>query len=316
MSKRFYSHGKLLLTAEYLIVDGANAFALPCKFGQDLVVEDAGESESLEISWKSFTDKGEVWFDGRFVSRAFPSRSGGTRTVIEPYSSTDDEVALKLSMLLFNAFKLVDDVPNRKFEITTTLEFPLDWGLGSSSTLIANISQWLCINPYQLFFAWADGSGYDLACATSETGVLYHKNGIDPVIANIDWNPAFKDEIFFLHLGQKQKSEREVKKYAQLNFDRDAAILQVNELTKRMVQASTLQEFEAIIDAHEKLISNVLKRTPVKDQLFTDYQGSVKSLGAWGGDFVMVTKRPRFVSYFGGKGFSTLLSYNNMIHER
>lgn len=314
MSERFYSHGKLLLTAEYLVVDGANAFALPCKFGQDLVIKDVGESESLEISWKSYTDKGEKWFDGRFVSRAFPSRTGGMRTVVEPYSSTDDEVALKLSMLLFNAFKLVEEIPKRKFEITTTLEFPQDWGLGSSSTLVVNISKWLSINPYQLFFAWSHGSGYDLACANANTGILYHKNGIEPVIANIDWNPSFKDEIFFLHLGEKQKSEREVKKYAQLNFDRNAAIFQVNELTKRMVQSSSLSEFETIMHEHELLISSILQKIPVKEQLFSDYEGSIKSLGAWGGDFVMVTKRPGFRSYFEGKGFSTLLSYEGMIY--
>lgn len=314
MSERFYSRGKLLLTAEYLVVDGANAFALPCKYGQDMTVNDAGESESLEISWKSFTDKGEVWFDGRFVSRAFPSRTGGTSTLFEPYSSTNDEVALKLSQLLFHAFKLADAIPERKFEISTHLEFPQDWGLGSSSTLIANIAQWLGINPYELFFAWADGSGYDLACATADSGILYHKNGIEPIVTSINWKPSFQYEIFFLHLDEKQKSEREVKKYAQLNFDRDAAILEVNELTERMVQASTLQEFEAVCVAHEKLISTILQRTPVKDQWFADYQGSVKSLGAWGGDFVMVTKRPGFESYFKGKGFNTLLSFTDMIY--
>ncbi len=222
--------------------------------------------------------------------------------------------ALKLSMLLFNAFKLVEEIPKRKFEITTTLEFPQDWGLGSSSTLVVNISKWLSINPYQLFFAWSHGSGYDLACANANTGILYHKNGIEPVIANIDWNPSFKDEIFFLHLGEKQKSEREVKKYAQLNFDRNAAIFQVNELTKRMVQSSSLSEFETIMLEHELLISSILQKIPVKEQLFSDYEGSIKSLGAWGGDFVMVTKRPGFRSYFEGKGFSTLLSYEGMIY--
>ena len=314
MSKRYYSRGKLLLTAEYLVVDGANAFALPCKFGQDLVVEDVAESESLEISWKSIKNEGEVWFDGRFVSREFPSRTGGVRTVIEPYSSTDDEVALNLSMLLFKAFQLVDTVPKRKFEITTTLEFPQDWGLGSSSTLIVNIATWLGINPYELFFSWTKGSGYDLACASAESPILYHKNGIDPIIANVDWNPSFRDDIFFLHLGTKQKSEREVKKYGQLVFDREAAILQVNELTKRFVQAEALEEFEKVIEAHEGLISNILKRNPVKEHLFADYKGSVKSLGAWGGDFVMVTKRPGFEAYFASKGFATLLSFKEMIY--
>ena len=309
MSERFYSHGKLLLTAEYLVVDGANAFALPCKFGQDLVVEDVSESDSLEISWKSITSEGEVWFDGIFVSRGFPSR-----IAIEPFSSTNDAVALKLSSLLSKAFQLADALPKGKFAVTTTLEFPQDWGLGSSSTLVVNIASWLNINPYELFFEWADGSGYDLACASASGGILYRKNGIEPVIETVEWTPSFKEDIYFLHLGNKQQSEKEVKKYAQLDFNRNAAILQINALTKRMVQATSLNQFETVVEEHEFLISSILKRVPAKERLFADYQGSVKSLGAWGGDFVMVTKRPNFVSYFESKGYSTLLSFKDMIY--
>ncbi len=35
----FRSNGKLLLTAEYLVLDGARAIALPTKLGQSLTVE-------------------------------------------------------------------------------------------------------------------------------------------------------------------------------------------------------------------------------------------------------------------------------------
>jgi mevalonate kinase len=314
MSERFYSHGKLLLTAEYLVVDGAHAFAVPCKFGQDLIVRDVEESKSLEIYWKSYTNEGELWFEGIFVSREFPSRTGGSRTVVEPYSSSDDEVALKLSMLLFNAFKLMKEVPKRKFEISTTLEFPQDWGLGSSSTLITNIASWLDVNPYELLFAWSVGSGYDLACAISEGPILYAKIGIDPVISSVEWNPSFKDEIFFVHLGSKQKSDVEVKKFAQLVFDREEAIQQMNVLTKKFLEAKSLESFETVLEEHEILLSDILKRPPVKNLLFSDYSGAVKSLGAWGGDFVMVTARPSFRSYFNGKGCSTILSFKDMVY--
>ena len=39
LEQNFYSNGKLLLTAEYLVLDGAKALALPTKFGQDLEVK-------------------------------------------------------------------------------------------------------------------------------------------------------------------------------------------------------------------------------------------------------------------------------------
>jgi mevalonate kinase len=39
MKETFYSNGKLLITGEYLVLDGATAFALPTKIGQNLIVE-------------------------------------------------------------------------------------------------------------------------------------------------------------------------------------------------------------------------------------------------------------------------------------
>ena len=36
MKKTFYSNGKLLITGEYVVLDGAKALALPTKYGQNL----------------------------------------------------------------------------------------------------------------------------------------------------------------------------------------------------------------------------------------------------------------------------------------
>jgi hypothetical protein len=46
--KKFYSNGKLLITGEYLVLDG-KAFALPTKKGQNLIIEDGNNNE---IIWK------------------------------------------------------------------------------------------------------------------------------------------------------------------------------------------------------------------------------------------------------------------------
>ena len=56
----FYSNGKLLLTGEYLVLDGAKALAIPTKFGQDLLVEPIQEPELI---WASFTNTGDCWFE-------------------------------------------------------------------------------------------------------------------------------------------------------------------------------------------------------------------------------------------------------------
>ena len=42
-SQSFYAHGKLLITSEYLVLDGAEALALPTVYGQSLEVETIDE---------------------------------------------------------------------------------------------------------------------------------------------------------------------------------------------------------------------------------------------------------------------------------
>ena len=83
---RFYSNGKLLLTGEYLVLDGATALAVPTKFGQDLVVEKIKEPQLI---WGSFTNTGECWFEAvfdlpklRLVSATFDSNKEGSSEVI------------------------------------------------------------------------------------------------------------------------------------------------------------------------------------------------------------------------------------------
>ena len=61
MKKTFYSNGKLLLTAEYLVLDGATALALPTKFGQNLIVEQIESNKT--IVWKSYDIDHSIWFE-------------------------------------------------------------------------------------------------------------------------------------------------------------------------------------------------------------------------------------------------------------
>ena len=46
------ANGKLLLTAEYFVMDGATALALPTRFGQQLSAKDADKAGILQ--WQSF----------------------------------------------------------------------------------------------------------------------------------------------------------------------------------------------------------------------------------------------------------------------
>ena len=57
LKQKFYSNGKLLLTGEYMVLDGAIALAIPTKFGQSLTVE---KLEEPKINWKSIDKNGKV----------------------------------------------------------------------------------------------------------------------------------------------------------------------------------------------------------------------------------------------------------------
>jgi hypothetical protein len=49
-TQTFYSNGKLLLTGEYVVLDGAEALALPTRFGQNLKVK---QGVTQELKWLS-----------------------------------------------------------------------------------------------------------------------------------------------------------------------------------------------------------------------------------------------------------------------
>ena len=127
---------------------------------------------------------------------------------------------------------------------------------------------------------------------------------------NIHWDPDFKNEISFIFLNKKQNSYLEIKRFQSLKKDL-GLINEVSDLTKKIIASNTLNEFEELIDIHEKIIGNLIGVVPVKKQLFTDYNGSIKSLGAWGGDFIMATKNNK--NYFLNKGYHIVIPFNEII---
>ena len=67
------------------------------------------------------------------------------------------------------------------------------------------------------------------------------------------------------------------------------------------------------MNAHEILISNLIEQETIKSKLFNDFNGEIKSLGAWGGDFVLATSKTNPTAYFKTKGFDTVISYKEMV---
>lgn len=301
MVENFYSNGKLLLTGEYAVLDGALALAVPTKYGQNLTIR---QNDSKVLFWKSYDYDNSVWFEAQF---ALPD--------LEIISSADVEVAKTLQQLLLSVrLKKPKFLQNEKgILVTTELSFSKDWGLGTSSTLINNIAQWSKTDPYFLLEASFGGSGYDIACAKHDQPITYQLKPDSRVVKTIDFNPSFKEHLYFVYLNRKQNSREAIKTYREKAFDQSSLLRLITALTERIVKAKTLAEFEGLLKEHEALLSKTLQITTIQEQLFSDYQdGIIKSLGGWGGDFVLVTGNEKTPEFFKSKGFDIVISYEEM----
>ncbi|MDC6389173.1 GYDIA family GHMP kinase [Maribacter sp. PR1] len=299
--EEFYSNGKLLLTGEYAILDGAKGLAVPSRYGQFLTVK---QSNTGEINWRSLGDTNTPWFT---ADLALPN--------LEILDTSDTSLANRL-VQIFEAISNLNTSFINDYQgsyIDTKLTFPRHWGLGSSSTLINNMANWAQVNPYDLLSASFGGSGYDIACAQNNSPITYSNKKDSPIIEKVDFNPSFKNQIFFVHLNKKQNSRDAINSYRKLTMNKEVLIREINQLTLQMTQCHSLSEFEGIMATHENLISKTLDIPTVKQQLFNDFPGSIKSLGAWGGDFIMATGTLEEMRYFSQKGFTTILSYTQMI---
>ncbi|MCK8480498.1 GYDIA family GHMP kinase [Psychroserpens algicola] len=321
--KRFYSHGKLLITGEYVVLDGAKALAVPTVYGQSLIVE---KGDKGKLKWQSLDDNNTIWFEAAFdiqshnilESIAFKS---------EQQTEVNHSIVERLLQIL-NAAKHLNPefLTTGGYSVTTALEFPKFWGLGTSSTLINNIANWANVNPYQLLEATFGGSGYDIACASANSSLTYQLHTIHsdetlkPVqgdeqrsIKAVDFNPSFKNHIYFVHLNQKQNSREGIAQYRANHSNVSASVTTINAITEQMLTCHSLTAFQKLMDTHEQLISDLIKIPPIKTLLFNDFKGSIKSLGAWGGDFVMVACHENPSSYFASKCYHTILTYSEMV---
>ena len=92
-----------------------------------------------------------------------------------------------------------------------------------------------------------------------------------------------------------------------------AIVEEISALTRTMITATSLDVFNKTIDKHEEIMSAVLGYPTVKELYFSDYKGAVKSLGAWGGDFILATGDAEDRMYFAGKGFSVIHEFESLI---
>lgn len=203
----FKSNGKILLTAEYAVLDGAKALALPTKFGQSMEVSLSGSPGIIQ--WKSLDANGNTWFETRMQIS-----ENGILSAAHSADKEEKKLVERLEQILNHCFdKKPGFFHGKGFTITTRLDFDRSWGLGTSSTLINNLAQWLEIDAFDLLANTFGGSGYDLAAAANDQPITYQLGTGKPAVFKADFNPPFQDELFFVYLNRKQNSRQAIARY-------------------------------------------------------------------------------------------------------
>lgn len=299
---KLYSNGKLLITGEYLVLNGAKAFALPLSCGQSLNYQITGDNL---IKWNSYNSNNNIWFS-TIINK-------DNLKVIE---SSDSTISEKLDQILKCIRNHNPEFLNKGgCSIETKLNFDKDWGLGTSSTLISNLSKLANVDPYIILKETFGGSGYDIACANVNHPILYSINNGKRIIQKVEFNPSFKNNLYFIYLNKKQDSSNEILRYANLKIS-SSDINKITSISKQITKSKNQQEFNLLLDSHEEILSFILKRDTIKKELFSDFEGSIKNLGAWGGDFILSSSESNPSDYFISKGFNRVITYNDMVNNK
>ena len=302
-AQSYHANGKLLLTGEYLLLHGAKGIALPLKKGQNLMVTAENDLEMLE--WNAYYGN-RIWFSCKLNPRHF--------SVLE----TSDPGKAETLSFIFHTIRDMnpDSRPMSGLNFTTVIDANPDWGLGSSSTLISLMAQFSGVDPYLLNSLVFNGSGFDIACAKADGPIFYSKNNpVQPV--TLDY--PFSDQLFLVYSGVKKKTHSEVNTFLKSKRVTKQIIGEGSALADAFSICRDQKEFGNLIQCHEELIGHLIGKTPVKMEYFFDFDGEIKSLGAWGGDFYLASSTlpiSKVKTYFGNKGLIVLFKWNDLILNR
>lgn len=308
MNENYFARGKLLLTGEYLVMNGASSIVLPLKFGQKLVVSHLTSDNNNLIYWKAY-ESGELWFQSLI-----------NKNTLDSTGFSNNEINNKVIRLL-SAIKRISPAIfrfNGSLNLDFDMNFDRNWGFGSSSTMISLISQWAGVNPYELYYTIYNGSAYDIAASFANQPILYSIQNKIPEISEARFNPSFSQSLFFVYIGRKQSTEDEIAYINRRNGKHEKTARMISDISRQVLTCNTLSDFEQLMTKHENIVSDFLERPSVMEQHFSDYDvGIVKSLGAWGGDFVLMTcsqGRGHLANYLKKKGLNVIFEYNKLIY--
>lgn len=297
----YFAHGKLMLMGEFFVLRGATCISAPSVYGQSLLVKEGNEFDTL--SWRT-SILGDLWFTAE-------------------YSLTDFEVITTSDTFLAESFARLIRI-TREFNPSflrsgaageTNLTFPQSWGLGSSSTITKLLADWANVNPFDIHFATSNGSGYDIASSIASKPILYSCHNEVPIYDEVELPGIVKTNCYFVYLGKKQNSQKSVKLFLQRG-QKDLPVERINDINLEFLKSTTVDDVCHLMREHDEILSPILDLKRVKEVAFSSFEGEVKSLGAWGGDFVMACTEhdhDYVVDYFKRKGLDTIFTYNELL---
>lgn len=300
MKNHIFSPGKLLITSEYFVLDGALALAVPTRLGQDFYSEEEKDGASM-VFWEALHEN-KPWLSIQIDYKNW-----------EIVQTNLPESAAFILKVLQNVQKLSTEKfhSDSTYKITTNLQFPANYGLGSSSTLMNNLAEWSCIDAFLLNELSLGGSGYDIAVAQEKSAILYQNN--PRKVERVEFNPSFTDDLIFIHLNQKQDSREGIRAFQSQKKSLDLRT-DFSEITQKVLQCETLEEFSNLMMLHESKLSEFLGMKTAKEKHFQDCPSFIKSLGAWGGDFVLASKFRDYKNYFFERNFRNIIEWKNLIY--
>lgn len=293
------ANGKLLLTSEYFILDGATGWAMPTQYGQNMIV-----TPTQTPTWQAFLQDKTLWLE---------------TTLNTNFSSNSEESSLLFQILnhlkLENPEQYVKKI-NNHFQLF--LDFDRTWGLGSSSTFIALIADFFEIDAYHLNRTFFKGSGYDIACAFASEALLY--TNLDIENRSIEPFPiadSIKSHLYFIYTGKKQNSREAIQYYRNLpKKEKEIAINDLNFITSELIRKQNYKDWLYFLKIHEDIVSKVLKLEKVGQNIAKELPFFSKSLGAWGGDFILCLADDdpqKIKNRIVDSGFETYFDYEGLI---
>ncbi len=292
---RYFAPGKLLLSGEYAVLDGAKAISCPSRQGQFLELHKTQHASTIE--WQALTEDAYCWLKIVLTTQG------------EILETNDLAKAELIRELLVDAFN--QNIPGG-LRVISQLDFKREWGLGSSSTLIALLAAWAKKDAMELFFRHLTGSGYDVATALEKHPISYQLTA--PYHAK--WAtiqlPSILKKTYFLYLGEKQISSTEVLRYDRLE-KQPALVNAISRLSDALLSIQSDVELIDWMAEHERITGLLIQQESHRNRRFSKLQGGFKSLGAWGGDFVWIMPLANDLEYLKDLGYTDIFTFEQML---